>query len=130
VRFPQTGPQPLLLDDDEDDDELLLEDEDELLLDEDAALLLDDALELVAMPPLLLDDVTPLPPLPVDAWPLLFVPVEFVWAPPAPPAPPALCSSGPPVMSLMTPVQAPRARASAENAKSVRWCMILRLYGR
>jgi len=144
VRLPQTGPPPLLL-------ELLLELLLALLLElllelllalllaDDAALLLDEALELLdisplllAMFPLVLDEVTPFPPLPfpplpVDVWPLLFVPVEFVGAPPAPPT---SCSSGPPGASLMTPVHAPRARASAESAKRVRCCMILRLYGK
>lgn len=129
MRFPQTGPPPLL-------DELLLDELDELdellLLDdelEDASpllLLLDDELEdaspLLLLPaaPLLLDDVAPFPPLPPDAWPLVFVPVEEL---PAPPAPPRFSSSGPSGVSLMMPVQAPRNRARAEMAKRVRCCM-------
>ncbi len=129
MRFPQTGPPPL----DEELDELLLDellavllDEllavllDELLLavlleDDEAAVLLEEALELDEASPLLLEEVGPLPPEPLEVCPDAFVPEEVITTPPAPP----LFSSGPSERSPMTPVQAPSAREIAESAQSV-----------
>ncbi len=78
MRFPQTGLPP--------PEEELLE---ELLLavvleDDDAVVLLDEALELEEASPLLLAELAPLPPVPLEVCPVEFVPAEVILTPPAP----------------------------------------------